>query len=66
LILAVVVVMFVHLLLPGFSLTLEYDRRRMLTRVSLVSRATALALPVREFREVLAERAILREEVLAR
>jgi hypothetical protein len=61
---AVVVSLFVNALLLGFPLTLDFSK--WYAGQSLLALATVLALAVLGFREALAGRALLREEVLAR
>jgi serine/threonine-protein kinase len=61
---AVAVFLFVNALLSGFPLTLDFSK--WYAGQSLVALATVLALAVLGFREALAGRAVLREEVLAR
>ena len=61
---AVAVLLFVSALLLSFPLTLDFSK--WYAGQSLVALATVLALAVFGFREALAGRAVLREEVLAR
>jgi hypothetical protein len=61
---AVAVSIFVNALLSGFPLTLDFSK--WYAGQSLVALVTVLALAVFGFREALAGRAVLREEVLAR
>ncbi|MGA3043082.1 MAG: protein kinase, partial [Bryobacteraceae bacterium] len=61
---AVAVSIFVNALLLGFPLTLDFSK--WYAGQSLLALATVLALAVLGFREALAGRAVLREEVLTR
>jgi serine/threonine-protein kinase len=61
---AVAVLLFVNALLSDFPLTLDFSK--WYAGQSLLALATVLALAVLGFREALAGRSVLREEVLAR
>jgi hypothetical protein len=61
---AVAVSLFVNALLSDFPLTLDFSK--WYAGQSLLALGTVLALAVFGFREALAGRAVLREEVLAR
>jgi hypothetical protein len=56
--------LFVDTLLAGFPVTLDFSK--WYAGQSLVALVTVLALAILGFREALAGRAVLREEVLAR